>query len=114
MTDTPTHFFRDLPIGTIFRRARGGPAELVKIAPVLRPNGSVQYNARYIGGRTDGRLASIGHGTKCLVPPYEQGAKPPSEWAQLNHLVQAAGWRNVSEFHAALLDGVVEVPRMPE
>ena len=107
-----TKLFKELTVGQIFRR-RGSKSELIKIEPIYRSNGkSILYNARY--ALPDGRNTSVGHGTKCEIPPYEQGPKEPTTWAKLSTLAQAAGWKNLSELHEAMLAGVVEVPKKPE
>lgn len=113
-----TKLFKELAVGQTFRLARRPDMELVKIAPIGTEGGSgTRYNARYLSGfpgavaGQPGRYTHIGHGSKCEIPPYEQGPKPPTRWAQLTPLVQAAGWRNIDEMHSAMLAGVVEVPK---
>ena len=104
--------FKELPVGQTFRLARRPDVELVKIKPIHREGSKgVRYNAK----RTlpDGGYTHIAHGSKCLLPPYEIGPKPPTKWAQLTPLVQAAGWKNIDELHSAMLAGAVVVPRKP-
>lgn len=107
-----TKLFKELDIGQRFRLATHQRRELVKIKPIHREgSNSVRYNAKYVP--PDAGYTHIGHGAKCLLPPYELGPKPPTKWAQLTPLVQAAGWRNIDELHSAMLAGAVAVPRKP-
>lgn len=108
-----TKLFKELDVGQRFRLATHQRRELVKIEPIHREGSKgVRYNAKY--NPPDKGYANIGHGAKCLLPPYEPLVKRPTTWQQLTPMVRAAGWRNVGELLAALLAGTVTIPKKPQ